>query len=93
MRGNSVEIILPRYDCLRYDRICGLTVAYDDLWVPWFSGTIHCTVWFGWFDGRKNVFHRAAFGGALLWGSRARRVNRVEVHCLRYESAPASGVA
>ena len=56
LRGNSVEIVLPKYDCLRYDRIYGLTVAYDDLWVPWFDGAIHCTVWFGWVDGRKCFF-------------------------------------
>jgi starch synthase len=56
LRGNSVEIVLPKYDCLRYDRISGLTVAYDDLWVPWFGGAIHCTVFFGWVDGRKCFF-------------------------------------
>ena len=56
LRGNSVEIVLPKYDCLRYDRIYGLTVAYDDLWVPWFDGAVHCTVWFGWVDGRKCFF-------------------------------------
>jgi starch synthase len=56
LRGNSVEIVLPKYDCLRYDRIHGLTVAYDDLWVPWFGDAIHCTVWFGWVDGRKCFF-------------------------------------
>ena len=26
-RGNAVEIVLAKYDCLRYDRIYGLTVA------------------------------------------------------------------
>jgi glycogen synthase len=31
LRGNAVEIVLPKYDCLRYDRIYGLTVAYEDL--------------------------------------------------------------
>ena len=31
----------------------GLTVAYEDLWVPWYSGAIHCTVLFGFVDGRK----------------------------------------
>ena len=41
---------------MRYDRIYRLTVAYDDLWVPWFSAAIHCTVWFRWVDGRKCFF-------------------------------------
>jgi starch synthase len=56
LRGNAVEIILPKYDCMRYERIYGLTVAYQDLWVPWYSGRIHCTVWFGFVDGRKCFF-------------------------------------
>ena len=34
----------------------GLTVAYEDLWVPWYSGAIHCTVWFGFVEGRKCFF-------------------------------------
>ena len=48
--------MLPKYDCLRYDRIYGLTVAYHDLWVPWYSGSVHCTVYFGFVDGRKCFF-------------------------------------
>ena len=56
LRGNAVEIVLPKYDCLRYDRIYGLTVAYEDLWVPWYSGAIHCTVFFGYVDGRRCFF-------------------------------------
>jgi starch synthase len=72
-RGNAVEIILPKYDRMRYDRICGLTVDYRDLWVPWYGGAIHCSVYFGFVEGRKcffiephsgdNFFHRpAAYG-------------------------------
>ena len=56
LRGNAVEIVLPKYNCLRYDRVHGLTVAYDDLWVPWYSGAVHCTVWFGFVEGRKCFF-------------------------------------
>ncbi len=56
LRGNAVEIVLPKYDCMRYDRIYGLTVAYHDLWVPWYGGAVHCTVWFGFVDGRKCFF-------------------------------------
>ncbi len=56
LRGNAVEIILPKYDCMRYDRIYGLTVVYEDLVVPWFGGAIHCTVWFGFVEGRKCFF-------------------------------------
>jgi starch synthase len=73
MRGNSVEIILPKYDSMRYDHIYGLCVTYDDLWVPWYDGHIHCTVWFGFVHDRKcffiephspeNFFNRGAIYG------------------------------
>jgi starch synthase len=56
LRGNAVEIVLPKYDVLRYDRIYGLTVAYEDLWVPWYSGAVHCKVFFGFVEGRKCFF-------------------------------------
>jgi starch synthase len=56
IRGNSVEIILPKYDCMRYGEIWGLQVTYDDLWVPWDGGPIRCTVWFGFVHGRKCFF-------------------------------------
>ena len=56
LRGNAVEIVLPKYDCMRDERVYGLTVAYDNLWVPWYSGAIHCTVWFGFVEGRKCFF-------------------------------------
>jgi starch synthase len=56
IRSNAVEIILPKYRCMRYDQIFGLTVACEDLWVPWYSGAVHCTVWFGFVHGRKCYF-------------------------------------
>lgn len=56
IRGNTVELILPKYDCMRYDHVWGLSVAYDGLWVPWYGGGIHCTVWFGFVHGRKCFF-------------------------------------
>ena len=55
-RGNAVEIVLPKYSCMRYDRIYGLTVAYPDLWVPWYGDAVRCTVWFGFVEGRKCFF-------------------------------------
>jgi starch synthase len=73
IRGHAVEIILPKYDCLRYDHIWDLRPVYNDLWVPWGNGAIHCTVWFGFVHGRKcffidphspeNFFNRGAFYG------------------------------
>ena len=56
LRGHAVEIILPKYDCMHYDQVFGLTVAYQDLQVPWYSGSVHCTVWFGFVHGRKCFF-------------------------------------
>jgi starch synthase len=73
IRGNAVEIILPKYDCMRYDHIWGLQVCYENLWVPWFNYHIRCTVWFGFVHGRKcffiephsndNFFNRGAYYG------------------------------
>jgi len=73
IRGHSVEIILPKYDCMRYDHIWGLQLCYQDLWVPWFNGHIHCSVYFGFVHGRKcffiephsqdNYFNRGAYYG------------------------------
>jgi starch synthase len=73
IRGNSVEIILPKYDCLRYDQIYDLQLAYKDLAVPWYSQAVYCTVYFGFVHGRKcffiephseqNFFHRGVFYG------------------------------
>jgi len=56
LRGNAVEIILPKYDCMRYDQVWGLQVEFADLWVPWDGGAIRCTVWFGFVHGRKCFF-------------------------------------
>jgi starch synthase len=55
-RGHTVELILPKYDCMRYDHIWGLHEAYNDLMVPWFDGAIHCTVFCGWVHGRLCFF-------------------------------------
>ncbi|MDF5726509.1 MAG: glycogen synthase GlgA [Rhizonema sp. PD38] len=72
-QGNSVEIILPMYDCMRYDHIWGIHDAYKDLWVPWYGGKIHCSVYCGWVHGRlcffiephsgDNFFHRGCYYG------------------------------
>ncbi|MDR2577662.1 MAG: glycogen synthase [Chitinispirillales bacterium] len=73
IRGNDVEIILPKYDCMRHDQVWGMTMSHNDLWVPWFGGAIHCSVWFGLVHGRKcffidphsndNFFNRGTFYG------------------------------
>ena len=55
-RGHCVELILPKYDCMRYDHIWGLHEAYRDLWVPWYGNAIHCHVYCGWVHGRLCFF-------------------------------------
>jgi hypothetical protein len=40
MQGHCVELILPKYDCMRYDHIWGLHPAYLDLKVPWYGPTL-----------------------------------------------------
>jgi starch synthase len=72
-RGHCVELILPMYDCMRYDHIWGLHDAYKDLWVPWWGGAIHCSVYCGWVHGHvcffiephseDNFFHRGCYYG------------------------------
>ena len=56
IRGTSVEVILPKYDCMRYDHIWGLSVEFENLMVPWEGGAVCCTVWFGFVHGRKCFF-------------------------------------
>jgi starch synthase len=73
IRGNAVEVILPKYDCMRYDRISGLTKSYSDLWVPYHDQWLRCDVYFGIADGVKcffidphsphNFFNRGLFYG------------------------------
>ncbi len=73
IRGNPVEIILPKYDCMWYDEIWGLHKIWEDLYVPWYGGIVSCAVWFGFVHGRKtffiepksndNFFNRGAFYG------------------------------
>jgi starch synthase len=56
LRGDAVEIILPKYNNMRYDQIWGLTKTYENLMVPWFGGAIPASVWFGFVHGRKCFF-------------------------------------
>ena len=59
-RGHWVEIILPKYNNLRYDLIMGLEVIYHDLWVPWGNGAVHCSVWQGYTFNRRCYFKNPA---------------------------------
>jgi starch synthase len=63
LRGNTVEIILPKYASLRYSDVRDLQPSHHDLQVPWYSGVVRCTVWSGYVNGRTCFFiepHSAA---------------------------------
>ncbi|MBZ8180749.1 glycogen synthase GlgA [Oscillatoria salina] len=72
-KGHCVEIILPKYDCMRYDHIWGLHDAYLNLSVPWYGAAVHCSVYCGWVHGRlcffiephceDNFFNRGCYYG------------------------------
>jgi starch synthase len=55
-QGHCVELILPKYNNMRYDHIWGLHDAYLGLTVPWYGGEITCTVHCGWVHGRLCFF-------------------------------------
>ena len=48
---------------VRHEEIFNLGVAYADLWVPWYSGAVHTTVWFrsGVSDGLWCAARRCCF--------------------------------
>ena len=41
---------------MRYDHIWGLSTCFQDLWVPWFGGQVHCSVLTGSVHGRTCYF-------------------------------------
>ncbi|MEL6552240.1 MAG: glycogen synthase GlgA [Cyanobacteria bacterium J06621_11] len=55
-RDHTVEVILPKYDCMRYDHVWGMHKAYENLYVPWDGGQVHCTVDCGWVHGQLCFF-------------------------------------
>jgi len=72
-RGLAVEVYLPMYDCMRYDRIQGLEKCYADLWVPYHERWIRCDVFSGRVDdipclfikpySQENFFDRGVYYG------------------------------
>lgn len=55
-QGHTVELILPKYDCMRYDHIWGLHDAYRELSVPWNGAAVRCSVYCGWVHSRLCFF-------------------------------------
>lgn len=73
IRGHHVELILPRYDVMKFDRVWGYTKAYENLWVPYHNQWVHCDVYFGFVDGVKCFFieahfHKNFFNRGLIYG-------------------------
>jgi starch synthase len=50
-RGHEVEVILPKYDCLRFDLIEDLHRAYEGLQVLFYDRILACDVECGYVDG------------------------------------------
>ncbi|NEX16446.1 MAG: starch synthase [Halochromatium sp.] len=55
-QGHQVEIILPKYDCLRYDRVEDIAIEHADLWVPFFDRAVHSDVEVGLVNGLRCYF-------------------------------------
>lgn len=73
LRGEAVEVILPMYDCMRYDRIEGLEQCYADLWVPFHDQWRRCDVFQGRMDGIPCLFikprsHENFFDRGIYYG-------------------------
>ena len=56
LRNNAVEVILPMYDCMRYDRVWGLDKCYSNLWVPYYDHWVRCDVFSGSVDHIPCIF-------------------------------------
>jgi starch synthase len=54
--GNTVEVIIPKYDILKYRFIESLQVEMQDLWSYEDSTKYHNTVWKGFVDGITTLF-------------------------------------
>jgi starch synthase len=56
LRGHQVEVLLPKYDSLRYDLIEDLSPVHKDLRVPYFDEIVPCQVDHGLVDGVDCLF-------------------------------------
>jgi starch synthase len=53
--GHQTEVVLPKYDCLRLERIWDLRKVFD-VWVPLYEDWVHCDVEQGQADGLTCYF-------------------------------------
>ena len=73
LQGNEVEIVLPKYDCLRFECVSDLHKSFTDLWVPYFEQWFHCDLECGYVDGIKCWFidphsPQQFFGRGTIYG-------------------------
>jgi len=54
-RGRQVQVIVPRYDCLRLDCVSNLQPVGPELWVPYYDERIRCDVQCGQADGIRVI--------------------------------------
>jgi len=50
-QGHTVEVILPKYDCLRYEQLQNLKVEHRELWVGEGTQRYNNTLWSAQLDG------------------------------------------
>jgi starch synthase len=73
LRGQRVDIVLPKYDCLQYQHLTDLRKVPGGLWAPYHGQWIHCDIYSGVADGlnfwliephsEHRLFHRGKFYG------------------------------
>lgn len=56
LRGHGVEIILPKYDCMKTKLISNLSVYFESMMVPCGDQLINCTVYAGVVSGNNCIF-------------------------------------
>ena len=66
LRGNAVEIVLPEYNSLRYDRVHALTVTHQDLWVHGIAARFTSPIQVAWPRLRVNAPWRWLFAGRTV---------------------------
>ncbi len=54
--GHTVEIILPKYDCLHLDKLSNLKIEFQDLWSYDGADRFSNTIWSATVDGLKVLF-------------------------------------
>jgi starch synthase len=73
IRGDEVMVIVPKYNCARFDQVFDMKREFNDLWVPYYGEWVHCSVDFGFVHGVKTFFiephhHKDWFNRGCVYG-------------------------